>query len=296
MKLKVPENFIFCISINDILISNMDKMSQLIEIPLISDTTSAFTLEGTFDDYSTEDLHHHSCHQILKISTGITLLVEEHLKQPLFSNMTAFIPAGLSHRSTALGENIRYKSIYIGKSLFDKDIKDIVIFDMSNLGVALFDKITGCMTINDKNSDAEDLNTQCLNLLLKLMETEIDQRSHLTRIPIPKRSDNLKIAQYIADNFDNKLKLSDFTDVLHYSERHLSRIFKKDLNITIFEYLKLYRIFQSSLMLCNNEKQKTVTEIALASGYDSLSSFYKDFKDIFSMTPKAFNERNGLGA
>jgi AraC-like DNA-binding protein len=263
----------------------MDKSNEFIEIPVKSQTHPAFILEGTLKEYSTEDLHYHSCHQLLRISTGITLLVEENKQQPLFSNMTAFIPAGLPHRSVVMGKAILYKSIYLDETLFNPNLNDIRIFDLSELGIALFNRIdTRTIQINDTDS----LNNQCLSLLLKLMETEINAISHITRIPVPGNPENIKITAYIEQHFDKKLKLSNFTDVLHYSERHISRLFKEDLNVSIFEYLKLYRIFQSALMLCEKETPKTITEIAFSCGYDSLSSFYKDFKDIFSMTPKMF--------
>jgi AraC-like DNA-binding protein len=269
----------------------MDKTSQLLDIPIPSSRAPAFILEGTMKSHSTEDLHHHSCHQILKIRTGITLLVEKDRKQPLFSNMTAFIPSGLPHRSTTLGEPVYYKSIYLDEALFRREIKDIVIFDMSALGVALFDRISTLISID--GAGAENMDRQCLNLLLKVLETEIHHRSHLARIPVPRNPDNLKITAFIEKNFDNKLALSDFTNVLHYSERHLSRIFKEDLNITIFEYLKRYRMFRASLMLCGKDSSTTITETALSCGYDSLSSFYRDFKELFAMTPRAFTQRNG---
>ena len=76
--------------------------------------------------------------------------------------------------------------------------------------------------------------------------------------------------------------LSTFTSRL----RHLSRLFKADLKITIFEYLRLYRILMASIEMHN--PKRTVTEIALDCGYESLSSFYRDFNLIFAVTPKFF--------
>jgi AraC-like DNA-binding protein len=149
---------------------------------------------------------------------------------------------------------------------------------MSKLGVALFDRINSPVTI--KESDTDNRDGQCLNLLMKLLKTEINEKSQLTRIPTPRNPDNIKITEFIGDNFNRKLRLSDFTDVIHYSERHLTRIFKEDLKISIFEYLKLYRIFQSSLMICHSDNPKTITEIAFSCGYDSLSFFYNDFIEI----------------
>lgn len=264
----------------------MDKTKKIIEIPIKPDSTQVFILKGTLKEYSTEDLHFHSCHQFLRINTGITLLVEEKEKQPLFSNMSAFIPAGLPHRSSVMGDPVHYKSIYLDATLFNPKIQEIVIFDMSDLGVALFNRID----FSEHKDD--DISRHCLNLFFKLMEKEIYFKSHLTRIPVAKNPENKKLTGFIEDNFEKKIKLSDFSNVLHYSERHISRIFKEDLKVSLFEYLKIYRTFQSALKLCEENSSETITSIAFSCGYDSLSSFYKDFRDIFSLTPKLFKQKN----
>jgi AraC-like DNA-binding protein len=264
----------------------MDKTS-LIDFPLDLEGLGAFILKGSLKTFSTEALHYHSCHQLLRISSGITLLVDEEKKQPLFSNMTALIPAGVAHRSLVMGEAVHYKSIYLDRPLLKREENRVVIFDMSDLGVALFDRIEGDQT-------DEGLNQQCLNLLLKLVEKELSCLSSLTRIPLPHNRENKKIISFMEDNFYKRLSLSDFTTVLNFSERHISRIFKEDLGISIFEYLKLYRIFRASLMLCETGYNQSITEMAFSCGYDSLSSFYKDFKAIFSFTPKQFRERGKL--
>ena len=269
------------IRMNDIFIFNMDNI-KLIDVPIDTKDFSTFILEGSLKEYSTEKLHYHSCHQLLRIRSGITLLVDKERKQPLFSNMTAFIPAGVPHRSIVMGEAVKYKSIYLNKTLINSDENRVVIFDMSNLGVALYERI-------DINRGNKVLNKQFLDLLLNLLLSEMSFKSPLTRIPLPNNSENIKIISYIEDNFNKKLRLSDFATVLNYSVRHISRIFKEDLKISLFEYLRIYRIFRASLLLCESNNLH-ITEIAFSCGYDSLSSFYKDFKDVFSITPKQFRE------
>lgn len=278
-----------CIVINDILISHMDKKATIIDIPVKRGTSASFILSGELENHSTEELHYHSCHQILRIDSGISLLVEENKKQPLFSNMTAFIPAGLTHRSVVLSESVTYKSIYIDDSLFDLGVQEIVIFDMSKLAMALFDRIESLYLPDD---DTTGFDSQCLDLLLKLMETEIDNASHFAGIPVPQKSENLKITSFIEKNYQEKINLSDFTKVMFYSKRHISRLFKDDMGISIFDYLKLYRIFQASLILRCKGENLSITEIAYECGYNSLSSFYSDFKDIFAMTPREFRSKN----
>ncbi|MBI9078057.1 MAG: helix-turn-helix transcriptional regulator, partial [Desulfatibacillum sp.] len=75
---------------------------------------------------------------------------------------------------------------------------------------------------------------------------------------------------------------------LPYSGRHLSRLFKEEMQITLFEYLRLYRILMASLALC--EPDRAITEIALDCGYESLSSFYRDFNTVYGAPPKSFRE------
>ncbi|MEH0022128.1 MAG: AraC family transcriptional regulator [Desulfobacter sp.] len=253
--------------------------------------TTLFTLEGSLASFSTETLHHHTCHQLLRIRSGTTLLVEKNWQQPLFSNMTAFIPAGLPHRSVVLGlgEPVHYKSLYMDTEYWPRAMDKIIIFDMSDLGVALFDRLrldnpgpaTGKQDAGDNG-----FQNKCLDLLLTMLPGEMVRLSNITRVPVPKTPDNIKITEFIKTHFREKLSLDDFTRVVHYSPRHISRRFKQDLGMTLFEYLALYRIFQAAILLSTSGDP--VTRVAFAVGYESMSSFYRDFKNLFSMTPKAF--------
>ena len=83
--------------------------------------------------------------------------------------------------------------------------------------------------------------------------------------------------------------MADFTAAFPYSGRHLTRIFKQDLKITIFDYLRLYRILMASIEL--NDPARSITDIAYDVGYDSISSFYRDFNIVFAITPKVFRNR-----
>lgn len=248
-----------------------------------------FTLEGRLDSFSTETLHHHTCHQLLRIRSGTTLLVEKDWQQPLFSNMTAFIPAGLPHRSVVLGGPVQYKSLYMGTAYWPGATDKIMIFDMSDLGVALFDRLRldgAGPESNGQGTGTQVFQHRCLDLLLIMLTEEAARPSDITRVPVPREPDNIKIVEFIKAHFREKLTLADFTRVVHYSPRHISRRFKQDLGLTLFEYLTLYRIFQAAILLSTSGD--SVTGVAFAVGYDSLSSFYRDFKRLFSITPKTF--------
>ncbi len=55
--------------------------------------------------------------------------------------MAAFIPAGAPHRSIVIGEKVGYQSLYLNRSLIKKKRRGITIFEISELGVALLNRL-----------------------------------------------------------------------------------------------------------------------------------------------------------
>ncbi len=259
--------------------------SCLIENDIEQNVISAATLSGTFRDYSTEPLHSHPLHQILRIRNGVSLLVGEDQKLPLFGNMTAFIPAGFPHRSIVIGDQVSYKSLYLKRDLFDQAEDEIRIFDISELGNALFNK----MKFPWDQRPFSPMMNACLSLFLKTLDEDLAHSSQLVSLPSATDPSNQRIIDFVEKNYQRKLSLSDFAAISPYSARHISRLFKQDLQLTIMEYLKLYRILMSAVML--QSENKSITEIAYECGYESLSCFYTDFGKILSTTPKAFMQQ-----
>lgn len=248
---------------------------------------NAFSLEGVLKKYSTEKLHIHESHQILGFKSGMSLLLDESKKQPLYNNMTAFIPAGCPHRSIVLGKEVVYKSLYISRELFDSSNSHIRVFDISELGKALFYKIN--LSNNVSLDTEEDLTSECLQLFLKILKQDMKKRSSIARLPVASKPQNQAVIQYIENHYAEKIRLKDFSDLIHCTERHISRIFKEELKISIFEYLKIFRVMKASFKL--DITNKTITETAYECGYESISCFYKDFGQIFSITPRQFKKR-----
>lgn len=244
----------------------------------------AWTLSGWMQTQSSTEHHTHSFHQILTIREGVSLLVEEGRKQPLFGTMTAFIPAQLPHRSTVIGDPVAYKSIYLAPALMTPSRPEILIFTISALGEALVDRID----IHRPADLSLGLNRECLELLLKILPEDMAQPAHLARLPEPSQALTRDLIAFIETHYARRLTMADLETAFPYSGRHLSRRFKADLSITIFEYLRLYRILMASIGLC--DRRQTITEIAFGCGYESLSSFYRDFKLIYAVPPKTFRD------
>lgn len=255
---------------------------DIAQIDLTAHGIDVRTMAGTMTQYSTKGLHAHSHHQVLRIRSGVAMLVDRHRRQPMFGALTAFIPADFAHRSIVLGNPVNYKSLYLARDLISLPDNEIRLFFITPLESALFDRIQ-ILTRADLSCN---FNKECLDLFLKILPEEMKNAASTVRLPEPSGTLSEETVRFIEKNYERPLSLKDFTRAIPYSGRHLSRLFKQEMNITIFEYLRLYRILIASLAL--GEPDRQVTQIAMETGYESLSSFYRDFQMVYGIAPKRF--------
>lgn len=96
----------------------------------------------------------------------------------------------------------------------------------------------------------------------------------------------LFVCDYINEHCTEDLTLDEMADLAGFSKYHFSRLFKQFSNISFYKYLNQKRIALAEKMLIDPEI--SVTEVALRSGFSSLSSFIRMFKIIKNCTPSEF--------
>lgn len=102
-----------------------------------------------------------------------------------------------------------------------------------------------------------------------------------------KKSAKIKaILHYIHQNYTAKLTLEDIARANHLSVSDCSHSFKQYLHETIFSYILRYRIEQSLPLLIN--QSLSITEIALAVGFNSGSYYTEIFKRYYAISPKQY--------
>lgn len=92
------------------------------------------------------------------------------------------------------------------------------------------------------------------------------------------------VIDYIEDNLDAKLTLAKLSRVAGISKYHFHRIFKTITGETLNNYIKR-RKMETACRLLLNEKNKSLTEIALDSGYTSGANFSRDFSNYYNQSP-----------
>lgn len=94
---------------------------------------------------------------------------------------------------------------------------------------------------------------------------------------------------YIERNFREKITLDDLAQQVSLSPHYLCKCFKKVTGRTIFEYVEQMRIQYSCYLLQSTER--SVMEIAMESGFNSVSYYNRTFKKYKDATPKEYRKR-----
>lgn len=94
------------------------------------------------------------------------------------------------------------------------------------------------------------------------------------------------ICNYINEHCTEDLNLDKIAKLAGFSKYHFTRLFKQITTTTFYKYLNLKRIEHAQKLLAN--PGISVTEVALNSGFSSLSAFIRMFKLINHCTPTEY--------
>ena len=100
-----------------------------------------------------------------------------------------------------------------------------------------------------------------------------------------------KVYQFIYANLGGPITLDEVAKVAGMSPAAFSRYFKKVTGRTLMGLINELRVTQACKQL--TETSHSVTEIAFASGYQSISNFNRAFQEIKSMSPMAYRQMHG---
>lgn len=89
---------------------------------------------------------------------------------------------------------------------------------------------------------------------------------------------------YIKHNFYKNLNFNDLAKELGMSNSSFYKHFKSVVGLSPLQYQKSVRLFEAKSML--KVKEHSVSNIALAVGYESVNYFIREYKKQFNITPK----------
>lgn len=101
-------------------------------------------------------------------------------------------------------------------------------------------------------------------------------------------TDTIKTALlYIEEHFEN-ITEAEVAEYCHVSYNHFSFLFKNAIGKSFSEYINFLRINKAEKLLLSSEK--SITDIALETGFSTSSYFISKFKAYKGLTPKKFRK------
>lgn len=126
---------------------------------------------------------------------------------------------------------------------------------------------------------------------------------HLSDAPTPieaqdyqhKNIDKLVlVTNYIDSHRSDDLTVEKLADLAGFSKFHFERLFKSYMGISCYQYITKRRILMAKELL--GDTDLSVMDIALRSGFFSLSTFNRVFKDVNGCSPTEFRKLYRTGA
>lgn len=96
------------------------------------------------------------------------------------------------------------------------------------------------------------------------------------------------IFDYIDKNYTEDLSLDAVSGVAGFSKFHFSRLFKQFTDMSFYDYLNQRRVRAAETLLLDPDIP--ITEIAMRSGFSSISTFNRVFKSVKECTPSEFKK------
>jgi AraC-like DNA-binding protein len=102
-----------------------------------------------------------------------------------------------------------------------------------------------------------------------------------------KESERLsKVFEYVMKNFLSEISITDVAGLVHMAENSFSRYFSQRTRKTFSSFVNEVRLSHASRLLVDTDK--SVSEICFGSGFNNLSNFNRQFKELYGLSPLAY--------
>lgn len=135
-----------------------------------------------------------------------------------------------------------------------------------------------------------------LNFFVKFGYNRINTENLFPNVRLYKQKEYVQkfntLMDYIDEHYMEDLNLEQIAESIGFSKFHFSRLFKQYTNFTFCDYLCYRRLRVAEELLA--QPDLSITEVALQSGFPSISTFNRLFKQHKNCTPSEYRSKNRL--
>ncbi|MFW6154750.1 MAG: AraC family transcriptional regulator [Planctomycetota bacterium] len=248
-----------------------------------------------FDPIWAERLHPASGHEVLHVVKGRMELVTEDRRRHLGPGDTALVPAGAMHRDefdTEAGLDILYCAFDWPPAgwyfeLVSNDTIAALSPDRRAQLAAMFDQLR-TDTAGQGDADRALVRARLLAVLLFLLREATERPSRDAASAAQRLM--LRAKQYIHDHYAECVALDDIAEALDVSGYHLSHVFSRESDFSLFAYLMQIRMNRAKELLAAG--RLNVSQVSRAVGYQDPNYFSKAFRRHVGLSPREYAGRH----
>lgn len=227
----------------------------------------------------------HTFHEIIYFMEGDARFISENMQIPVKPNTLIIIPTETYHQFLINGSQddyhrcvFHFANIPELNELINESMNTTLLIEMNQKFTFLFEQMI-VLTEQERSNDVKSIVMQSV---LSLILNEIDAENYVNIENIVPETISDKCTTYIADHITEPIFVEDIAKELNVSSSHLAHTFKKQMNISIHQY-----ILKKKLVVAHHKILDGVpaTQAALECGFNDYSGFYKQFKKMFNKAP-----------
>lgn len=144
------------------------------------------------------------------------------------------------------------------------------------------------LAVRDRNSQTM-IETEIIQYFISFMRSHMTPDTQSGQMENnPKYRTAYAVADYISENYTSSFTLEELAGRFFLSKYYLCRTFKEITGYGINEYINIHRIQKAKKFL--EETDMSISEIAHALGYESLTYFEKVFKTYMTISPLKYRK------
>jgi AraC-like DNA-binding protein len=131
-------------------------------------------------------------------------------------------------------------------------------------------------------------NTEAIQSLLT--QVQIDFANRVANSIVPATADNIlhRVIQYVRENTNKNINVSNVAEYVGYSRPSLSRKVKKELGFELSKFIRKTKLEEAKDLLAFSDK--SINEISNYLCFADQSHFQKSFKSEYNITPQAYRK------
>lgn len=227
----------------------------------------------------------HAYHEIIYFMGGKAKFISENVQIDLKPNTLIVIPCETYHQLQITGTQNHYHRCVFHffdipdlKILIDKSVNQTLLLEMNQELQFLFQRM---ITLTEQ-VHSDTTNSAIMRAVLSLLLNELATKNYTNIETSVPNTLSEKCAAYIGEHITEQISVDDIANELNVSSSHLAHTFKKQMNISIHQY-----VLKKKLVIAHHKilDGMPATQAAFECGFNDYSGFYKQFKKMFDKAP-----------